>query len=309
MYRATRNVLTWTIISLLALHCSIAAAYPDLRDSIDLAFTEQVEKELRKEFPDARGELTRAGKMSLVVVDVSAIDSPQVAEINGDLMLYAASLPKIAILYAAFVEIDRGALTLDEVLLEDLTRMVRVSSNEAASKVYQRIGPQRIAEILESEPHQLYDPERGGGLWVGRGYGGGDAWKRDPVNGISHGASAMQAARLYYLLLTGRLVSESSTEQMMAILDEPGVDHKFVKGLEDENPDANIMRKSGTWRTFHADSAIVIDPNYSYIVVALFDFERGQEALERLIGAIDDAVQKRQTPDAGSGYARAVRAS
>jgi putative cardiolipin synthase len=33
------------------------------------------------------------------------------------------------------------------------------------------------------------------------------------------------------------------------------------------------------------------------------------ELIERLIGAIDDAVQKRQTPDAGSGYARAVRAS
>ncbi len=45
-----------------------------------------------------------------VVVDVTDLRHPRVAWYNPDLMLYAASLPKIAIVLGIFVEVDRGAL-------------------------------------------------------------------------------------------------------------------------------------------------------------------------------------------------------
>jgi beta-lactamase class A len=207
-------------------------------------------------------------------------------------MNYAASLPKIAILYAAFVEIERGAIVLDAALEDQMTRMIRKSSNEAATAVYQRVGPERIAEILQAEPHRLYNTERNGGLWVGRGYGG-KTWRQDPIRGVSHGASAMQVARFYYLLATGRLVSPASTEAMLEILSKPGIRHKFVIGLAEDNPDAQLYRKSGTWKNFHTDSALVVDPRYSYIAVAIIEDEDGEAILRRLIRLADRAVANR----------------
>jgi len=278
------------------LHCAACtewARQPTLRGSIDAEFTDQVLEQIRAEFPEATGELRREERVSFVAADITELDAPRVAQINGEKMIYAASMPKIAILLSAFVEIDRGVLDLDDDLLAKLTRMIRNSSNQAATEVYEKVGPERIAEILQSEPHRLYDPDYGGGLWVGRGFGGGETWRRDPEHGISHGASAMQVARFYYLLKTGRLVSAASTERMLEILSRPEISHKFVAGLKYENADAAVFRKSGTWREFHADGGIVVDPHYSYILVAIVKDEGGASILERLVGAIDEAVKRR----------------
>ena len=268
------------------------ASYPELRDRQEPAFREEVTTALRAEVPELVDRLVAEGRAGLVVADISDPYRPRVASFDGERMNYAASLPKVAILYAAFVEIDRGALTLDATLKDQLTRMIRNSSNEAATAVYERVTPERIAEILQAPPHRLYDPNNGGGLWVGRGYGG-EAWRRDPVAGISHGASAMQVARFYYLLVTGQLVSPESTTAMLEMLSRPGIRHKFVIGLAEDNPDARLYRKSGTWKQFHADSALVVDPGYRYIAVAIVEDEDGAEILETLIGATDRAVALR----------------
>lgn len=271
---------------------SPSAPASDLRDRLDPAFKADIEQSLRKELPEIVGRLAASKKAGLVVVDFTDEDAPLVAEFDGERMNYAASLPKVAILYSAFVEIDRGELVLDASLREQMTSMIRNSSNKTATAVYEKVGPARIAEILQSEPHRLYDPAHGGGLWVGRAYGG-EAWKRDPINGISHGASAMQVARFYYLLVTGQLVSAESTAAMLEILSKPAVRHKFVIGLESQNPNAELYRKSGTWKDFHADSAIVMDPHYRYIVAAIVEDPNGGAILEKLIGVVDRTVARR----------------
>ena len=71
-----------------------------------------------------------------------------------------------------------------------------------------------------------------GGLWVGKAYARGGAYQRDPMHQISHGITAMQGARFYYLLDTNRLVGPELTLKMKQILANPGIDHKFVKGLK-----------------------------------------------------------------------------
>ena len=63
--------------------------------------------------------------LSLVIVDITDAHKPRVAELGGDRMVYAASLPKIAILLGAFVQIERKQLELDEELLDDMTDMIR----------------------------------------------------------------------------------------------------------------------------------------------------------------------------------------
>jgi len=224
-------------------------------------------------------------KLSVALVDITNLDKPRVAAVNGDEMQYAASLPKIAILLGAFVEIQNGEMKLDQNTRESLTRMIRVSSNEDATRMLNRVGKQRLLGILQSGKYDLYDPKVNGGLWVGKEYGRAPAYQRDPLHNLSHGATAMQTARFYYLLETGKLVNPKLTREMKAMLGNPGIHHKFVKGLADY-PDAKIYRKSGSWRQWHADSAIVEADGHKYIVVALAEDPNGGEWLSRLIQPI-----------------------
>jgi beta-lactamase class A len=48
-----------------------------------------------------------------VVVDITDPQRPRMAEINGQEMMYAASLPKLAVLLGP-VLIENGEMTLDE---------------------------------------------------------------------------------------------------------------------------------------------------------------------------------------------------
>jgi beta-lactamase class A len=77
---------------------------------------------------------------------------------------------------------------------------------------------------------------------------------------------------------------------MKAILSKPGINHKFVKGLNRSHPGAEIYRKSGSWRHWHADSAMVERDGHRYIAVALANDSRGGKWLEKLIVAMDDLV-------------------
>ena len=49
-------------------------------------------------------------------------------------MMYASSLPKIAILFSAFVLIERGELNYADIK-DDLSNMIRYSSNKKATKM------------------------------------------------------------------------------------------------------------------------------------------------------------------------------
>jgi beta-lactamase class A len=194
-------------------------------------------------------------------------------------MLYAASLPKIAILLGAFVEVERGRMRLDDETRRSLTDMIRVSSNKDATAMLNRVGKENLIRILRSDRFRLYDPSVNGGLWVGKEYGKSSAYRRDPLHNLSHGATALQTARFYYLLETGRLVNPSLSREMKRMLGKPGINHKFVKGLSGE-PGVRIFRKSGSWSHWHADSALVEAGRRKYILVALADDPRGGKWLE-----------------------------
>ncbi|MGR9099817.1 MAG: serine hydrolase [Gammaproteobacteria bacterium] len=280
-------LVNFLFLAFFATNAAAADVFPSLWDSVDPVLQRKFEKTIQK---NGLGDAVRRKQLNVVLVDISELDHPRVAAANGDNMVYAASLPKIAILLGAFVEIDRGRMALDRRTRQTLTDMIRFSSNQAATEMFHRVGEERIAEILQSDRFKLYDPDENGGLWVGKEYGKGTAWKRDPLHNISHGATAMHAAKFYYLLETGRLASPSLTREMKEILSKPAIHHKFVKGLEQERPGAKIFRKSGSWRTWHADSAIIENGGRKLIVVALAENPRGGEWLERLIVPLHDLV-------------------
>lgn len=236
------------------------------------------------------GKAAKEGRLAIALVDITDPHVPHVAAINGDLMMYAASLPKIALLYAAFVEIEGGRLKLDAHLRKALTAMIRYSSNDDATLVLNKVGKRRVAQILQSEPFRFYDPARNGGLWVGKEYAKGVAFRRDPLHNISHGATVLQTARFYYLLETRQLLtSPSLIAEMKGMLGDSGINHKFVKGLK-EHPEARIFRKSGTWHEWHADSALIEAGPYRYIAVALAQDPEGGRWIEQLIAPMHDLV-------------------
>jgi beta-lactamase class A len=258
----------------------------DLRSKEDRVLQGQLERIVAAEGLD---KAVDAGRLALALVDLSTPGRPRLAMLNGDTMIYAASLPKIAILLGAFVEAERGRFPLDGRHLDAITQMVRVSSNTDASRVLGWVGESRLIDILLSPRYAFYDPGGKGGLWVGKSYGPSPAFRRDPVAQLSHAATAFQVARFYYLLDAGALVSPALTQQMKEVLSHPGIQHKFVKGLLGR-PGATLYRKSGTWREFHSDSALVESAGHKFVMVALARDDRGGEWLERLAAPLHDVV-------------------
>jgi beta-lactamase class A len=224
------------------------------------------------------------------LVDVTDPSNPRYAGINDTEMMYAASLPKIAILLAGFEKIREGRLVYTPEIRAMFTRIARVSSNTDASRAVQLIGFDSIAQTLTSPKYRLYDPKLNGGLWVGKAYGGfNDQWKRDPIHNLSHGATTLQTARFFTLLAQGRLVDPDSSRELLEILSRPGIQHKFVKGLS-STPGVSIYRKSGTWKNWHADAALIEHAGKRYVAAALMENPEGGRTLERLIVGLDRII-------------------
>jgi beta-lactamase class A len=106
---------------------------------------------------------------------------------------------------------------------------------------------------------------------------------------LSHGATAYQVARFYSLLDAGALVSPELTRQMKEVLSHPGLHHKFVKGLE-QVAGVSLFRKSGTWKDFHSDSALVEAGDHKYVMVGIAHDPKGGEWLERLAQPLHEIV-------------------
>jgi len=229
-------------------------------------------------------------RLAVVLVDVTEIEKTRVAALNGDVMMYAASLPKIAVLLAAFEKIALGKMKLDRETEWQLQKMIKASSNTAATEMMHRVGKEYIARVLLSPRYRLYDPAHNGGLWVGKDYAKSGVWRRDPLHNLSHGATAMQVARFYYLLETENLVTPEHSREMKKILGGSLLTHKFVRALKQVKPGAALFRKSGSWRTFHSDSALIEDGGRKYIAVVLSNDEAGAVWLAEIITALDRLI-------------------
>ncbi|MFP8874920.1 MAG: serine hydrolase [Myxococcota bacterium] len=260
-----------------------------LWDYRDADLQEEVEKALaRLELDDD----VRRKRLSLALIDITDVDRPRVAEVNGDVMMYAASLPKIAVLLAAFELIATGKLEYDADTRRLLKAMIQRSSNSATTKMMHRVGKENIARVLLSPRYRLYDPSHNGGLWVGKDYAKAGLWKRDPLYNLSHAATAMQVARFYYLMETGNLVTPSHSEQMKELMTGSELDHKFAAGLHHVAPSARFLRKSGSWRNYHSDSALVRRAGKTYIVVALSNDADGNQWLVDIAAAMDGVIRR-----------------
>ncbi len=254
---------------------------------------EELTAKLKKVFQSQPGwkRLISQRRLAVALVDLRG-DTPRFASINGGTMMYAASLPKIAILLAAYQSFEDGSLKETPEIHEDLGDMIRSSSNKAATRVMDKVGMKKIEAVLRDPRYGLYDEERGGGLWVGKRYASKGPRRGDPMFNLSHGATADQVARFYYLLATGRLVSPERSQQMLSDLSKPALNHKFVAALRSRSPKARLFRKSGTWRDWHADSVLVRGQRWrNYILVALVQSENGEDIVNAMVPLVEKIIE------------------
>jgi beta-lactamase class A len=100
----------------------------------------------------------------------------------------------------------------------------------------------------------------------------------------------MQVARFYFLLETENLVTPKHSRKMKEILGNSMLRHKFVKAMSRIDPAALLFRKSGSWRTYHSDSAIVQHDGRKYIAVVLSNDKNGPVWLDQILTALDGII-------------------
>ena len=233
--------------------------------------------------------------MSVAIVDLSNPENYRYAGLNDEHMMYAASLPKIAILLAAMDAIDKGEMQYTSEIKKDLRLMISKSNNAASTRMIDRLGYEKIEAVLRAPKHMLYDEEVGGGLWVGKRYAAGGNTNREPMKNLSHAATTRQVCSFYYQLALGNLISTESSAEMLDIMKDPALHHKFVNTLDKIAPKATIYRKSGSWKSYHSDSALVWGPKRKYIIVALIDNAFGEQIIRDLVEPLEKVLKKSRT--------------
>jgi beta-lactamase class A len=241
--------------------------------------------------------LIQQKRMSISLVDMTDENNIKYANINGDNMMYAASMPKIAVLYAAIDAIEEGDLRLTKSVQNDMWLMINKSNNAASTRMIDRVGFQRIEDLMCNPENPFYDKEGNGGLWVGKRYAAQGKRNPEPIRGLSHAATTDAVAKFYYQLATGQLINEKRSAQMLKYLKNPGLHHKFVNTLDVIAPEATLYRKSGSWKNWHCDSIMVVDEarGKKYILVAMVEDAAGEQIIRSLVKPAEIALDQSAT--------------
>jgi beta-lactamase class A len=239
------------------------------------------------------GKLIKEKRMAVGLVDLRDPYNVRFARVNGNEMMYAASLPKIAILLAMMDALEKGELEETEEIDREMNAMICNSNNQCSTNLIDLLGYKKIEEVLTDPRYELYDEEYGGGLWVGKRYAASGERYPDPIKGLSHAATVSQVCRFYYLLAMGKLVTTDRSRQMLDIMDNPALHHKFVNTLDQIAPNAEVYRKSGSWKSYHSDSVLVWgeDIRRRYILVALMDAPDGEQIIRELVKVVENVLQ------------------
>ena len=251
-----------------AMHLQAYRIRPDSPTDDGLqAELERIDAELGKQLGIPNSE------RAIGVLDLTDL---RLAMVNPDEMFYAASVPKICILLAYFETHPEAVKHLADDVRRELGRMIKVSDNAMAAKYGKLLGIDKVQDVLQSRPYRFYDKKWNGGFWYGKHYASKGERKGDPVHDYSHGATVRQCLRYYLMLEQGRLVNPQACEKMKEIFASPELDYgntKFVAGLNGR--DVTMIRKSGTWRDWHADTARIEHGGRVYLLAGLTHHPQG----------------------------------
>jgi beta-lactamase class A len=92
------------------------------------------------------------------------------------------------------------------------------------------------------------------------------------------------------MLDAGVILSRRLSRRMRKMMAPPRIRHKFVAGLQRRQGVRFLARKSGSYRAFHSDSAIIEHGKKRYILVGLSDLANGELVMQRLAQTVDDLL-------------------
>ena len=261
-----------------------------LSQHLDQCLQDKLEQALKKH--PLWQSLISEEKMAVGLVDLADPRAPRFARVNGNTMMYAASLPKITVMLAAFQGFEDCTLKETPQLQREMVEMIRRSDNAAASKVIDQIGLKKIEAVILDPRYRFYDQRTGGGLWLGSDYGLHLEQYPEPLKNLDHAATVNQVCRFYYDLAYGRLVNPKRSRQMLKIMAFPDLDDKFVRALGGTVPANQLFRKSGEWKLWNSDSMLVWTPGWRrYILVSLIEDAQGEKILQELVPAVEKVLK------------------
>jgi hypothetical protein len=271
-------------------------------------------------------------RVALVDLTGAKIAQPEFAGWGSVVSMYGASVPKVLALYgahqlrmdlrqlAASQNISAGK-TLEQAALRawrlksnlpnlvwlfdirhwsgdpsalDFTPAARkvfegIMHNAEAGELITKVGFPYIASVAWQSG--LYHPTRRG-LWLTSSYGKGQ-WAGNPMpNVYSANVTALSAATYFTLLAQGRLVDDTSSNEMKTWLRGGCVTRLFPDNL------GLVASKCGVWSDYWLDCVLIARDDVRYVVIGLTRTKRSEHSkytqlfleLDRLI------VRNNQTP-------------
>lgn len=247
----------------------------------------------------------RAAKVRVAVLDLAHGDPPVLADYHGDAPIYPASVVKFVYLMAAYRWQEEGRLRIEGEFDQDLSEMIRQSSNQATRKVFARLTETEPGPELPPEAYREFRERR---LVVKRWLatlgihdlhcvnptydGNGDLFGRDAQflrdagvpgglgreNGSAPNRQAMTAvgtAKLLALLATDRALTPADSALVRRRMrrdpkEQPHLAHRIAGGAARVGG-LEVYAKSGTWGPIYADAGIVRDvASGRQFVIAVF---------------------------------------
>jgi beta-lactamase class A len=239
----------------------------------------------------ARDARLRVAKVRVALIDLAHGEPPRLADYHGTAPIYPASVVKFVYLMAAYRWQEEGRLRIEGSLDQELSEMIRQSSNQATRRVFARLTDTEPGPELSPEAYRDFRERR---LAVKRWLvslgiedlhcvnptydGNGDLFGRDlqfiadkavpgglgRSDGSAANRQAMTAigtAKLLALLATDRALTPADSAIVRARMrrdpkEQPHLAARIAGGAARVGG-LEVYAKSGTWGPIYADAGIV----------------------------------------------------
>ncbi len=209
------------------------------------------------------------------------------ASVNGDRVIEAASLYKLAVMYEFYRQQAKGDISLSDVLIgstiidfdehgqpvyggeitytvaEALHDMIAVSDNEASLMLLFRLGQERINTTM---------------AWLGLAHTRVDYDTSTTPN---------EMLRLLELIATGSAVNRQASWNMLQLLLDQQINDRLPEGLPPGTP---VAHKTGNLPSNYHDAGIVYAPSGPFVIVIMTGEAADEEATYASIRRISRAV-------------------
>ena len=246
----------------------------------------------------------RRADQRVALLDLGHPDAPRLAQRQGAVPIYPASVIKFVYLMAAYARQAQGTVRVDAELDDSLTHMIRESSNQATQHVVARLTGTQPGPELPPAPYADFKQRRlSVNAWlralgvtglhcVNPTYDGdGDLSGRDvqflkdrgaggllPTRGDEfpnrNAMTAVGTVELLALLATDRALPPADSETVRQRMrrdpqEQPHLAARIAGGAA-RLPGLQVYAKSGTWGPIYADAGIVRDAAGREFVLAVF---------------------------------------